>query len=186
MRLSRWPGLAATLLAGLAGCGDSGEVSKLSYADVKQAAAAGDQASFRSFFRDLRGQRVAWRGRVVEVAKEHGDDFVEITTLVVDLDGDSGGTTDGDARFPISASLADEMIPGREVARHQRRSAIVSRSTGCIALGRRAPDCPGVFTWRRSTVASRGCRTRTPAPRNTTRPSVRSLATCSKVSRASA
>ena len=51
----------------------------------------------------------------MEVAKEHGDDFVEITTLVVDLDSDSGGTTDGDARFPISASLADAMVPGREV-----------------------------------------------------------------------
>jgi len=116
MRVSRRPGLAAALLAGLAGCGDSGEVSDLSYATIRKAADAGDQASFQRWFRDVRGQRVAWRGRVVEVAKEHGDDFVEITMLVVDLDSGMGGTTDGDARFPVSAALADEMVPGREVA----------------------------------------------------------------------
>jgi starvation-inducible outer membrane lipoprotein len=107
--------LAAALICSLAACEDSGQVSDLSYDSVRQAAATGDQASFRSFFRDIRGQRVAWGGRVVEVAKEHGDEFVEINMLVVDLDSASGGSTDGDVRFAISAALAEDMYPGREV-----------------------------------------------------------------------
>ena len=106
----------AALSTGLAACGDSSEVSDLSYAQVRQAAETGDQASFRRWFKDVRGERVAWSGRVVEVAKEHGDDFVEITMLVVDLDSASGGTTDGDVRFPITAALAEEMHAGREVS----------------------------------------------------------------------
>jgi starvation-inducible outer membrane lipoprotein len=111
-----WPGLAAALTLGLAACGDSGSASDLSYAQVQRAAAGGDQARFRDWFQDVQGQRVAWNGRVVEVAKEHGDDFVEITTLIIDLDGDRGGTTDGDVRLPVSQALADNMYPGREVS----------------------------------------------------------------------
>lgn len=113
MRNQLWRGLLAGLL-GLAGCGEA-EVSDVSYAQVRQAAASGDQASFRQFFSELRGQRVGWSGRVVEVTKEHGDDYAEIHLLLVDLDGEQGGTTDGDASFRISAALAEEMFPGREV-----------------------------------------------------------------------
>jgi hypothetical protein len=115
MQRSLWPGLAAVLVGGLAACEDSGQVSDLSYDSVRQAAATGDPASFRSFFKDIRGQRVAWGGHVVEVAKDHGDEFVEINMLVVDLDGATGGSTDGDVRFAISAALAEDMYPGREV-----------------------------------------------------------------------
>jgi starvation-inducible outer membrane lipoprotein len=115
MQRSLWPGLAAALIGGLAACEDSGQVSDLSFGKVRQAAETGDQASFRSFFKDIRGQRVAWGGHVVEVAKEHGDDFVEINMLVVDLDSAMGGSTDGDVRFPIAAAMAEGMYPGREV-----------------------------------------------------------------------
>jgi starvation-inducible outer membrane lipoprotein len=115
MQRSLWPGLAAALICSLAACEDSGQVSDLSYDRIRQAAETGDPASFRSFFRDIRGQRVAWGGRVVEVAKEHGDEFVEINMLVVDLDSAIGGSTDGDVRFAISAALAEDMYPGREV-----------------------------------------------------------------------
>lgn len=116
MRQPLWPGLAAALTLGIAACGDAGGVSDLSYAQVQQAAAAGDQARFRDWFQDVQGQRVAWNGRVVEVAKEHGEDFVEITMLLVDLDSATGGTTDGDVYLPISATLAENMYPGREVS----------------------------------------------------------------------
>jgi hypothetical protein len=113
MRKQIWRGLAAGLL-GLAACGEA-EVSDVSYAQVRQAAASGDQESFRQFFSELRGERVGWSGRVVEVKQEHGDDYAEIHTLLVDLDGEQGGTTDGDASFRISAAMAEEMFPGREV-----------------------------------------------------------------------
>jgi hypothetical protein len=75
-QLSR--GLVAGLLGGLAACGEA-EVSDVSYAQVREAAATGDQDSFRRFFSDLRGQRVGWSGRVVEVTTEHGDDYAEIS-----------------------------------------------------------------------------------------------------------
>jgi hypothetical protein len=107
-------GALAGLLGGLAACGES-EVSDLSYADVRQVARSGDEASFREDFKQLRGQRVGWRGRVVEVAREHGDEFAEINLLLVDLDGEQGGTTDPDASYRISAATAEEMFPGREV-----------------------------------------------------------------------
>jgi hypothetical protein len=107
-------GVLAGLLGGLAACGEA-EVSDLSYAEVRQAARSGDEASFRKAFSEVRGQRVGWRGRVVEVAREHGDEFAEINLLLVDLDGEQGGTTDPDASYRISAATAEEMVPGREV-----------------------------------------------------------------------
>ncbi len=52
---------------------------------------------------------------MVEVKKEHGDEFVELNVLEVDLDGMAGGTTDPDVVFPVSASLADRLVSGSEV-----------------------------------------------------------------------
>ena len=115
MQRSLWPGLVAALIAGLAACEDADRVSGLSFDRVRHAAVTGDQASFRSFFKGIRGQRVAWDGRVVEVAKEFGDDYAEVNMLVVDLDSALGGSTDGDVRFAISAALAESMYSGREV-----------------------------------------------------------------------
>jgi hypothetical protein len=107
-------GLVVVLLSGLAACGEA-EVANVSYAEVREAAAAGDDASFREYFRNLRGQRVAWSGRVVEVTKEHGDDYAEINLLLVDLDGEAGGSGEGDASYRVSAATAEAMAPGREV-----------------------------------------------------------------------
>ena len=109
-----WRVLVAGLLGGVAACGEA-EVSEVSYAQVRQAAETGDEARFRQFFSELRGQRVGWSGRVVEVTKEHGDEFAEIHLLLVDLDGEQGGSTDADASFRISATLAEDMFPGRAV-----------------------------------------------------------------------
>lgn len=102
------------LLSGLAACGEA-EVANVSYAEVREAAAAGDEASFREYFRNLRGRRVAWSGRVVEVTKEHGDDYAEINLLLVDLDGEAGDSGEVDASYRVSAATAEAMAPGREV-----------------------------------------------------------------------
>ena len=98
----------------LAGCGEP-EVSDLTFAQVREAAAAGDQTAFRGWFKAIKGQHVAWSGQVVEVSKEHGDEFVEITMLTVDLDGASGGKLQGDAKFQISSGQAEELQPGEDV-----------------------------------------------------------------------
>jgi hypothetical protein len=105
-------GLALSLLAA---CGEP-KVSNLTYASVRAAAEGKDEAAFRNYFKDIKGQRVAWSGRVVEVKTEHGDEFVEITLLEVDVDGLAGGTTDADVLFPVSASFAEGMVAGSEVA----------------------------------------------------------------------
>ena len=105
-------GLALSLLAA---CGEP-KVSNLSYATVSAAAKGRDEASFRSWFKDIKGQRVAWSGRVVEVRKEHGEEFVELFLLAVDVDGLNGGTTDPDVVFPVSASLANNLAAGSEVS----------------------------------------------------------------------
>jgi hypothetical protein len=49
---------------------------------------------------------------VVEVRTEHGEEFVEVSALVVDLDG---APPEEDPVFQVSASTAEEMVDGREV-----------------------------------------------------------------------
>ena len=99
--------LVVTLLAA---CGEP-EVSSLAYDDVRNAARGQDEATFRGWFEQIRGARVAWRGQAVEVATESAS-----TTLAVDLDGLSGGSTDPDVILPVSAKFGASVIPGREVA----------------------------------------------------------------------
>jgi hypothetical protein len=89
-------------------------VTNVSSAEVGEAAAAGDEASFHEYFWNLRGQRVAWSGRLVEVTKEHGDDYAEINLLLVDLDGEAGGSGEGDASYRVSAATAEAVVPGCE------------------------------------------------------------------------
>ena len=91
------------------------QVSNLTYASVSAAAANRGAGGFGTYFKDIQGQRVAWSGRAVEVRTEHGDEFVEVNLLAVDVDGLDGGTTDPDVVFPVSASVADGMIAGTEV-----------------------------------------------------------------------
>ncbi len=103
--------LGACLAAGLlAACGEP-EVSSLAYDDVRSAAEGQDEAAFRTWFERIRGARVAWHGQAVEVAEEQAG-----TTLAVDLDGLSGGSTDPDVLLPVSATFGASVIPGSEVA----------------------------------------------------------------------
>jgi hypothetical protein len=105
-------GLNLVLIAGLiTACGEP-EVSNLTYAEVRDAALGRDAASYGTYFRDIRGQRVAWSGRVVEIKTEHGDEFVEITLLVIDLDG---AAPEEDAVLQVSSSTAEDTAAGREV-----------------------------------------------------------------------
>jgi hypothetical protein len=109
----RWmSALNLVLIAGLAGACGEPEISNLTYAEVRDAAQGKDAAAYRSYFKDVKGQRVAWNWRVVEVKTEHGDEFVEVSALVVDLDG---AAPEEDAVFQVSASTAEEMSAGREV-----------------------------------------------------------------------
>ena len=112
MALRVMKGVNLVLIAGVASACGEPEVSKLTYAEVRDAAQGKDAAAYRSYFRDIKGKRVAWSGRVVEVKTEHGDEFVEVSALVVDLDG---AAPEEDAVFQVSASTAEDMAVGREV-----------------------------------------------------------------------
>ena len=104
--------LKMALIVGLAGACGEPEVSSLTYDDVSKAAQGRDAAAYRSYFADIRGQRVAWSGRVVEVKTEHGDEFLEVGVLVVDLDG---VPPEEDAILQVSASTAEDMAVGQQV-----------------------------------------------------------------------
>lgn len=105
-------GLSLAVIAALASACGEPEVSNLTYAEVREAAQGKDATAYRSYFREIKGQRVAWSGRVVEVETEHGDDFVELGALVVDLDG---AAPEEDAILQVSASTAEEMAAGQAV-----------------------------------------------------------------------
>ncbi|HLT00558.1 MAG TPA: hypothetical protein VK001_00175 [Geminicoccaceae bacterium] len=105
-------GLGLAVVAGLVGACEEPEISKLTYAEVSEAAKGKDAAAFRSYFADLRGQRVAWSGRVVDARTEHGDEFAELGILEVDLDG---AAPEEDAILQVSVSTAREATPGQEV-----------------------------------------------------------------------
>jgi hypothetical protein len=46
------------LLLGLAAC-DSGEIADIPYAQVREAAAAGDKEAFKAYFAGIKGKRIA-------------------------------------------------------------------------------------------------------------------------------
>ncbi|MDH3476498.1 MAG: hypothetical protein OEM59_22695 [Rhodospirillales bacterium] len=101
-------GLAAALM--LSACGDGGEVSNLTFDDVRRAA-VGDEAGFRQYFDGVKGQRVAWQGKVVEARREFGDDYAESGLLLVDMDG-AGAE---DVSFAIPPSKLADFQPGQDV-----------------------------------------------------------------------
>ena len=104
-------GVNLALIAAVASACGEPELSNLTYAEVRDAAQGKDAAAY-NYFRDIKGKRVAWSGRVVEVKTEHGDEFVEISAPVVDLDG---AAPEDDAVFQVSASTAEGMAARREV-----------------------------------------------------------------------
>ena len=104
--------LSLAVIAALASACGEPEVSNLTYAEVREAAQGKDAAAYRSYFSDIKGQRVAWSGRVVEAKTEHGDEFAELGVLVVDLDG---AAPEEDALLQVAVSTAEEMAPGQDV-----------------------------------------------------------------------
>ena len=105
-------GLQLVLITAVASACGEPEVSNLTYAEVRDAAQGKDAAAYRHYFQDLKGKRVAWSGRVVEVRTEHGDEFAEIGALVLDLDGIA---PEADAVLQVPVATAEDMAPGRTV-----------------------------------------------------------------------
>ena len=96
----------------LSACEDK-EVTDLAFATVQQAAAQGD-AGFKSYFEQVKGKRVAWKGQVVEAQRQFEDDYMETGLLLVEVDG--AGEPKGDVSFKIPPSRLDEFSPGKAVS----------------------------------------------------------------------
>jgi hypothetical protein len=103
--------LLSTLLSA---CGNGEPVSDLKFTDVRKAKDGGPDA-LRSYVEEVRGKKVRWSGTVTEGRREHGDDYMEIAYLLVDVDAPGEGSPDPDVIFEIKPSQVDELPAGQKV-----------------------------------------------------------------------
>ena len=110
---SRWVRTTSVVLAvALAACGDD-EVADISYEQLRDAAAAGDAASFKTYFEEMKGKRVAWQGQVAEARREMEDDYMQTGVLLVDMD--AAQNAGPDVVFKVSPDRLPEFQPGQPV-----------------------------------------------------------------------
>jgi hypothetical protein len=108
-----WAGLAALVFASLSGCGEQ-KVADLSYSTLRTAISQGD-AAFEQAFASVKGQTIQWKGRVTEVLRQRGDDYVEEAYMFVDFDPPGTGAGEADATFKIPVSKVGAFAAGQEV-----------------------------------------------------------------------
>ncbi len=108
-----WTGLALFVGAMLFGCGEQ-KVSELSYSTLRAAIDQGE-AGFEQAFAQAKGQLVQWKGRVTEVLRQRGDDYVEEAYMFVDFDPPGAGSGAADATFKIPVSKVGAFAVGQEV-----------------------------------------------------------------------
>ena len=108
-----WLGLALLVGAMLSGCGER-KVSDISYSTIRAAIDQGE-AGFEQTFAKAKGQLVQWKGRVTEVLRQRGDDYVEEAYMFVDFDSPGAGSGEADATFKIPVSKAGSFAVGQDV-----------------------------------------------------------------------
>lgn len=106
-------GLVLLIVAMLSGCGEQ-KVSEVSYSTIRAAIEQGE-AGFEQAFANVKGQLVQWKGRVTEVLRQRGDDYVEEAYMFVDFDPPGAGSGEADATFKIPVSKVDTFSVGQEV-----------------------------------------------------------------------
>jgi predicted extracellular nuclease len=110
-RAGVWLVIGMVMSTLVAACGDNEKVSDVRFADVRKAEDGGPEA-LRSYVDKIRGKKVRWSGVVTESVREHGDDYIEIGYLLVDLDTAGQGSPAADVIFEIKPSQIDEFQPG--------------------------------------------------------------------------
>jgi starvation-inducible outer membrane lipoprotein len=111
---SVWLAMGLLLSPLLVACGEGETVSDLKFSDVRKAKDGGPDA-LRSYVQEIRGKKVRWSGVVTEAVREHGDDYMEIAFLLVDLDAKGEGSPDADVIFEIKPSQIDALPAGQDV-----------------------------------------------------------------------
>jgi hypothetical protein len=94
--------------------GDGAADTEVDYNEVQEAQAMGPE-DFKARFEEFRGKRVQWSGTVVESMREFGDDYVEIGTLLVDMDMGVEGLPEADVAFEIKPSQIEQFSGGDPV-----------------------------------------------------------------------
>jgi hypothetical protein len=106
--------LAAALLFGMAvslgACGEQ-EISDIPAEQAIRAAIDPEGGGFA----EIKGKTVRWQGQVTEARQTFEDDYMEVATLYVDLDGD-GGAEGADVQFQISPDDREDFQPGQSVS----------------------------------------------------------------------
>lgn len=108
-----WVGSATLVAALFSGCGDQ-KVSDVSYSTIRAAITQGETA-FEQAFAQAKGQLVQWKGRVTEVLRQRGDDYVEEAYMFVDFDSPGAGSGEADATFKIPVSKVGSFAVGQDV-----------------------------------------------------------------------
>lgn len=103
-------------VTGLAACDDSGgNTAELAFAPVREAMDKDAQA-FAAYFPAIKGKAVSWTGRVTEVSRQRGDDYIEEAHLFVDMDPPGPGKGAADVTFQIPLSTAAKLQVGQPVS----------------------------------------------------------------------
>jgi hypothetical protein len=99
----------------LAACDGGGKTADIPFGQVREAMNK-DAAAFQTYFPSIKGQTVQWSGRVTEVSRQRGDDYVEEIHLFVDMDQAGHGSDAADVTFQIPVSAAETVKAGQPVS----------------------------------------------------------------------
>ena len=99
---------------GLTACDGGDKKADLPFAPVREAMDKDAQA-FAAYFQTVKGQPVNWTGRVTEVLRQRGDDYVEEAHLFVDMDPPGQGKEAADVTFQIPVSAVQKLQVGQPV-----------------------------------------------------------------------
>lgn len=99
---------------GLTACDGGEKKADLPFAPVREAMDKDAQA-FAAYFQTIKGQTINWTGRVTEVSRQRGDDYVEEAHLFVDMDPPGQGKDAADVTFQIPVSAVDKLQVGQPV-----------------------------------------------------------------------
>ena len=98
----------------LTACDGGEKKADLPFAPVREAMDKDAQA-FTAYFQTIKGQTVTWTGRVTEVSRQRGDDYVEEAHLFVDMDAPGQGKEAADVTFQIPVSAVEKLQVGQPV-----------------------------------------------------------------------
>jgi hypothetical protein len=96
----------------LTACDGGEKKADLPFAPVREAMDKDAQA-FAAYFQTIKGQPVTWTGRVTEVLRQRGDDYVEEAYVFVDMD--ASGREAADVTFQIPVSAVDKLQVGQPI-----------------------------------------------------------------------